>query len=68
MAKIEVTEATGILTLGTDKVFLKVEDFPSAAWPFEDVLSLEFEAAKGSGVEYCRKHFGIEPKVVNSRT
>lgn len=42
-------------------------DFPSPFPPTVDdsPLSLTFQAAKGTGVEYVRKNFGIEPEVID---
>jgi hypothetical protein len=29
-----------------------------------DPLTLQFDACQGTGVEYVRQHFGIEPEVI----
>lgn len=62
--KIEIKEASVLLTRnGSDLVSLYI-DLPSAIYPYDEGLALDFKAARGTGVEYVRKHFGIEPKVI----
>lgn len=53
-----------LLTIVIDRIMITT-DLPCATWPYEGFQSFNTEAAAGSGVEYCRKHFGIEPEIVN---
>lgn len=47
-----------------DKVLINLLDLPEAIYPFDrSTLHFSFQAAMGTGVEYVRKHFGIEPEV-----
>ena len=59
---LEITKIT-IITNGTDEVFVET-DLPS---PFlaEDPLRLKFEVSKDHGIEYVKKHFGINPEIIN---
>lgn len=55
---------TIVCTKGTDTVMVEM-DAPSPVWPFDEQnLTLKFEAAKGTGVEYCAKHFPSVPVTV----
>lgn len=43
-------------SMSADRVVLNTS-LPEAMYPFTDKLTLEFSAARGTGVEYCEKHF-----------
>lgn len=63
---MEITSITVILDESADTV-LVTTNLPGAVWPFKDTLVLKFNAAKDTGAEYVRKHFGIEPTIKNAR-
>ena len=52
-------------THNADYVILHT-DLPSAVFPWDRHLSLTFECASGSGANYVREHFAIEPEVIGS--
>lgn len=66
---LRVLKATVLLRHGTDHVLLDVNNsspFPKGiSNPF---LTVSFEAQHDTAVEYCRKNFGIDPEVINTRT
>lgn len=66
MKILEITILTDLP--GTDHISCKT-DLPDAI-PFgNDCLYLKFEAQKGAGIEFCRKHFnGIPIKTINCKT
>lgn len=66
---IQITRATVVLTNhGKDRISLDTE-YPSPTPKVDpEPLSLTFEAEKGTGVEYVKDTFGIEPKVIDART
>ena len=50
----------------TDEVFIDT-DLPSP-FPLEiqkEDLTIKFEVQKGQGIEYVRRHFNIEPEVLD---
>lgn len=54
---------------GTDRVSIYT-DLPSP-YPAEistDDLEIDFQTRKGSGVDYVREHFGIEPEILDIAT
>ena len=62
----EALRATVLIGDGADIVMITY-DASSPIWPFEEnTLSTKFEAAKGQGVEYVRKTFGMEPEVIET--
>ena len=63
-----IKSVTVLLTHGTDLVTIDlIQELPSPIFPFnEGKFNLTFHAAKGTGEDYVRKNFGIEPKVVNT--
>ena len=67
--KLKVTRATVVLTNhGKDRISLDTE-YPSPTPKVDpEPLSLTFEAEKGTGVEYVKNTFGIEPEVIDART
>ncbi len=69
---IFITGATVMLTHVIDIVIFDI--MPKYPCPFvpdllpsQPPLQLEFRATADTGVDYCREHFGIEPKVINTR-
>ena len=65
---MNITHIIVLLTSSTDTVFVHT-DLPSPYPP--DVSTenamLKFEVSHNKGVEYVKKHFGIEPEVINTR-
>jgi hypothetical protein len=47
----------------TDKIILHT-NLPDPCWPYEGNASLEMSAAHGSGVDFARRMFNIEPEVI----
>ena len=62
---IQFITATVLLSDGADKVLLYFKGLPSPT-PKIDTgsLSVDFVAEKDTGVDYVRKNFGIEPKII----
>lgn len=63
-----ITRATVVLRHGTDHISLYT-DLPT---PFPPELQygnlcLTFEATYGTGVEYVRKNFSVEPEIIDTR-
>ena len=53
---------------GTDRVYLHTllpSPFPLDVCP--EPLAVSFEAQRDKGIEYCRRHFNIEPEVIDAR-
>lgn len=45
--------------------FIEVEiDAPCAVYPYEGNQTLRFYAATGSGEQYVKTHFNVEPKII----
>lgn len=64
---INITGATILLTNGTDRIHLYTE-LPAPIVPFpKEKLTLTFEATIGTGAEYVRNVFGIEPKIIDTK-
>ena len=61
---MKVISAVVLTGRGADKIMLQT-DLPCATWPYNGNQSFSSEAASGSGPDYVRKHFGIEPRVIN---
>ena len=63
---IEVTRIevlTGMRS-GPDTVMLYT-DFPNGCWTYKDKMVMEFKTVYGGGEAYVKKHFNIEPKVID---
>ena len=70
MIQIKIVGATVYLTNGMDMVSLETEhpcSYCKEYLPSQPLLVLEFKATEGTGIDYCRNHLGIEPKVRNIR-
>ena len=64
--EIKITKATVLLHSSTaDMIFLETELPPHMPKVSKQSPSLKFEAEAGTGVEYVRKNFGIEPEVIH---
>lgn len=65
---MKIIKATVLLRDCTDSIFIEM-DAPSPIVPYQEKenLSLNFEATYDTGIDYVRKHFNFEPRVVNSR-
>ncbi len=68
---VEITKATVIWQQhGTDLIRIHTTlpcPYPPEHMPTQPPLILSFHTSVDDGVEYCRKHFGIEPKVIDAR-
>lgn len=63
---IQIIRATVVITShGTDVCMLRVNSPDPLPKVSSEGLFLEFKAEKGTGAEYIRKNFGIEPLVLN---
>ena len=63
---LHIKKAVVLITDGTDKVSLHTT-LPSP-YPKEvstQDLVIDFDTTKSKGVDYVRKHFGIEPDVID---
>lgn len=67
MNKLTIVKATVLIGHGADRVNLHTTSpcsFVPECIPEQPRLVVQFEATRGTGAEYVRKHFGIEPQVV----
>lgn len=63
--ELEVERASVVLREGTDKVYLRIKGLPGAIVCFpSEPLTLEFDCTKGTGEEYVKTNFGIDPEVI----
>ena len=53
--------------MGTDRVMLET-DLPEACWPYDNKLSITFNAAQDTGPEYIALHFPNIPIEVVERS
>ena len=67
--KIEIEKVSVLIRKGhTDHVIVCIKNCP---YPFEKFstdksnLDMQFEAPRGKGVEYVRKYFNVEPKIID---
>jgi hypothetical protein len=58
---VDVTVVEG--SSGPDTIIMTV-NLPAATFPFERPATMKMTAAVGTGAEYVKEHFGIEPIVV----
>lgn len=68
--KIEIVEAKVLLRRGTDKISLRTKlpcPYTPEGSPSQEPLSLDFDASRNTGIEYCRQHLEIEPEVTDVR-
>ncbi len=66
--QIHILKATVVLREGTDHISLYT-DLPSPFPPEVDdgPLCLTFQTRYGTGVEYVRKNFSVEPEIIDTR-
>ena len=67
---VEIKGATVLLSGGCDFVTLQTDlpcPFVKDFMPSLPTLSLRFETTYDLGIEYCRRVFGLDPKVINVR-
>ena len=60
--ELDITKITIVEAL-TDHVLIETT-MPEACFPYTDPLTLSFDAASGTGQDYVRKHFNMEPRVI----
>ena len=65
---INIEKIVVLITDSTDHVHIHT-NFPSPYPPefSSQDLSIDFQTGSGSGVDYVRKHFGIEPEIIDTR-
>lgn len=63
--RLNIVKITVMLTNDDDEVFLYT-DKPCSFFG-EENLAIKFSTKKNCGVEYCRKNFNIDPKVIEIR-
>lgn len=64
MTALEVASVTVVRGSGADKVIVTVAAYKEAVFPYTEPLTIHFDAAKGTGAEWVRTNFGIDPFVV----
>lgn len=62
---IKISKITVFVGYGVDVVYIVTNDFENPIWPFDGNLTMKFDAARNSGVEYVRRHFNMEPEIIN---
>lgn len=68
---MKINKALVLLSSVCDKVILETElpcPYVQAFLPSQPPLSVSFDATYDTGIDYVRKHFGIEPEVINTRS
>jgi len=68
---MKFTKATVLLSTAADKVFLETDlpcPYVQAFLPSQPPLTMNFDATYDTGIDYVRKHFNLEPKVINTRS
>ncbi len=60
---MKITRAMVLIGQGSDRVFLTT-DLPSSFTIYSEPLVMQFEATAGTGAEYVRINFGIEPEII----
>jgi hypothetical protein len=59
------TRATVVrLSHGPDKCTLDTGFVPGPVYPFDEPLCLRFDAARGTGVDYIKRTFGLDATVI----
>ena len=67
---IKIVSVEVLLTHAMDIVIIKTNlpcSFTKEFLPSQPFTNMRFEATRDQGVNYCREHFSIEPKVINVR-
>jgi hypothetical protein len=65
--QVNINRSTVLLTNGADQVLLYT-DLPSAIPKVDDsVLCLSFCAEIDTSIEYVKKHFGLNPEIIDAR-
>ena len=68
--KIEIVGAQVLLGRGSDKISLLTKlpcPYTLEGSPSQELLSLDFDASRDTGVEYCLEHLKIKPEVIDVR-
>ena len=71
MVTLDSIAAKVWITDGGDRVFLKTKlpcPFSKEFLPSQPPLEVSFETTYNMGIEYVRKNFNVEPKIINVRT
>jgi hypothetical protein len=64
---MKIISAIVLTGRGPDKVMLKTDlpcQYVPAFLPSQPPLELDFHATAGTGVEYVRENFGLEPEII----
>ena len=61
--ELEVDSVTIVTGHGSDHIMINTT-IPNAIWPFNGGQMLKAEAAAGSGAQWVRDNFNIEPTVI----
>ncbi|MEG0869777.1 MAG: hypothetical protein RSD49_08400 [Hafnia sp.] len=64
---MQITRIVVMLTESSDRINLSTH-LPQAVWPYKGNQVISFEAARNTGLEYVRRHFDIEPEILDVRT
>ena len=63
MSNITIVSVTVMTGQGADKIYIYT-DLPDPCWPYGNGFSFMANAAAGQGVEWVKKHLGMEPTVI----
>lgn len=66
---LSITKAMVIVNSGADEVCLETtapSPYAEAFDPKQHPLTVTFKATKGTGADYVRENFGIEPEVIDT--
>jgi hypothetical protein len=61
---MKILTASILIGQGPDRVFLNT-DMPSSFAMYSEPLMIQFEAERGTGAEYVRNNFGLEPTIIH---
>jgi len=59
----EITEILVLTGDGPDKIIVKTT-LPEPCWPYEGGMFFNIKAAAGTGEDYVKSNFGVEPEVI----
>ncbi len=62
---IQLDRIVVVKTANIDFIVVYPTGMPSACYPYSSPLRMEFQAAAGTGTEYVRERFNIEPETLN---
>jgi len=62
MTAIGIEKVVVLQRRHTSDIIILHTRLPGATWPYKQPVCLQFEAAKGTGKEYVKRHFPDVPK------